>query len=206
MIHQMFNSIKKSYRGENANNYDKARKNNPKWKFEEETLKNILSEIRTQISNILDLPVGTGRFLEMYNQTLKVPVYAVDLSEDMLKIARSRCENYNVAFSKADLIYGEINIQADLVVNYRFLNLVDWKSAKSALVNLLKASTKYLVFTIRTIPDDYSGEKYIEGKIYLHFNSDIIQIIEEFQFNIYREFSYKDERHGDYKILFCEKN
>lgn len=73
----------RKYVGDVAKGYDAKRKESLKWKAEQIAIENIIDDLPNG-SKILDCPVGTGRFVEVYERN-DHQVMAVDLSEDMLK-------------------------------------------------------------------------------------------------------------------------
>lgn len=90
--------IRDYYRGENAKKYDR-RSSHPKWKREQETVERWLGLVGKG-ADVLDIPVGTGRFLEAYDR-LEMNAIGMDVSEDMMAQALVKCR-------WADLRYGDI--------------------------------------------------------------------------------------------------
>lgn len=70
------------YHGPVAQNYDAKRINDPKWTCEQQIIEGLLSEL-PRGSTILDVPVGTGRFLHTYVEK-GFKFIGIDLSGDML--------------------------------------------------------------------------------------------------------------------------
>ncbi|HKR07042.1 MAG TPA: class I SAM-dependent methyltransferase [Bacteroidia bacterium] len=201
----MINLIKKYYKERNAEEYEDRRKGNQKWKFEENTLRQVMEKYGESIETVLDIPIGTGRSLDILLKLKNISISGVDLSNDMMELAKARDTSGKVQFFERDIFSNELFLKADFVLCYRFLNLIDWTSAQIALKNLLRASHKYVLFTIRTIPVEYKEPVYIEDKIHLHFQRDVVNVIESNQFEIVNVFDFKDDRAGDYKIILCER-
>ena len=197
--------IKRFYQGFNSKTYDKARKNNPKWIFEENILSQVLKEIHDNIESVIDVPIGTGHALEVLLGYNKITVTGIDLSKDMIKMAKTKDTRGKVTFINADIFSYEKDVRADLVICYRFLNLVDWSNATMALTTMMGMSNKYFLFTIRTVPDTYDGKIFIEDKIYLHLLSNVQKVIRDNYFEVSDIYEFADERVGDYKIILCKR-
>ena len=198
--------IEEYYSGNNADYYEDKRRTNPKWQFENDVLNSVIKEFKSEITCIIDAPVGTGRFLDAYKAfKSKMNIYGIDYSADMLKVAAEKSDLHNISFIEQDIINKKLNITADLSVCYRFLNLINFKDAAKTLSNLLLSTQKFSLFAIRTIEDDYMGETFIENKIYLHKRKYIERVINEKNFEILKRFEYPDKREGQYTILLCRK-
>jgi len=70
------------YHGDIAEGYDAKRVNHPKWTTEQKIIEELLSEL-PEGSTVLDCPVGTGRFLDVYKKK-KITFIGADISGDML--------------------------------------------------------------------------------------------------------------------------
>ncbi len=197
------------YSGKFVRDYEATRRSNPKWRFEEETLCGVLERLRDELSVILDAPVGTGRFLPVYEKKLRgVEIFCLDSSADMLQTARRRpglFRKNTYRFTPADIIAAVPQMRADLSVCCRFLNLLDWDSARRVLANILSATDGYALFSIRLVDSGYAGPRYIENKIYLHCEQDLGTAIAANGFEVVRRFHYEDTRPGAYTIVLCAR-
>lgn len=72
----------RKYRGSRAGKYDARRQTADKWIAEQKIIQGWLAELPAG-SEVLDLPVGTGRFLDCY-QERQLKFHGADLSADML--------------------------------------------------------------------------------------------------------------------------
>lgn len=72
------------YYGDKARNYDKLRSGKSFWKREDSFLEKHLT-----LGPVIDIPVGTGRFIDLYNRK-KLAFIGVDISDDMLTEARNK--------------------------------------------------------------------------------------------------------------------
>lgn len=74
------------YRGPLADTYDAKRQKKSKWRLEYECLESML---RSTQGTVLDVPVGTGRFLQLYKD-LGLKAAGVDYNNSMLDHARNK--------------------------------------------------------------------------------------------------------------------
>jgi hypothetical protein len=204
----MFDIVKKYYSKGNARAYEDTRASGGKWAFENDTLENTLRELREEISSIIDMPVGTGRFLPFYQSEMKnQQVVGYDLSNDMLMEADKKLNRSakNVTLLQLDIFKDSIQNKSDMVVCYRFVNLLPWEASKVALQKLLDYSRKYVLLCIRLVDDDYTGDEQIQGKIYLHRRSDFNALLADSGFQVHKDHYYKDSKGGDYHIYLLKK-
>lgn len=196
--------VKKYYRADNAESYERARQGSPKWKFEEDALSNAIATIRPSIHTALDAPVGTGRFLQLYSHYKLHSVYGLDYSEDMLNVA-SRKQYSNVTLFRHDIIRDPLPFIADIVVCFRFLNLIPPADSTQAIYHLLSAAKKASVISVRTVDADYKGPTFIENKLYLQPKVAIEDAIAANGFIVEAVFDYADDKEGQYGVWFCLK-
>lgn len=196
--------IKKFYSGTKVTNYDVSRSKNPKWQFENDCLKKVLSDHKKEISNIGDIPVGTGRTFSVIRSVRKdLPITGYDLSEDMLTQAEGEADA-NINLLTRDIIEDDLDDIYDLTICYRFLNLIDINWAVKTIHNIHRHTGKFSLLAVRTVPDNYSGPVFIENKIHLQDSKTIEKAIDESGFQIEEDFLHEDQREGDYRILFCK--
>lgn len=192
-------SIAQYYTGKRAKNYDAERQNQPKWKFETAILEAIHEKINPEVKSVIDAPVGSGRFLNTYIQTR---VTGFDYSSDMLEVAKQRGTKAKLLLH--NLIGDALPVSADLVVCFRFLNLISVSDADAALTNLLNSARKYAVFTLRTVPDDYDQPLFV-GRVKLHLNGPMLALIDHLGFEVVERFHFEDNVPGNYDIFFCKR-
>jgi SAM-dependent methyltransferase len=78
------------YQGLVAENYDDKREEQPRWHEEQKIIEEMLDRYPPG-TKVLDVPVGTGRFIQHYVKR-KFVVVGVDISLDMLKKAEAKLE------------------------------------------------------------------------------------------------------------------
>lgn len=76
------------YRGAVAENYDRERVAKEETQIDQEIVERFLTELEPGRS-VLDLPAGTGRFVSCC-ASRRIPYTGMDVSEDMLRVARTR--------------------------------------------------------------------------------------------------------------------
>lgn len=123
------------YYGEVAESYDDERSRSLIWRKEDEIVEAILTRLRMTDQPLLDVPVGTGRFLSLYEK-IGVASIGVDVSDDMLRQARGRIG------TGAHLGQGDIRklplreASLGLVVCIRFLHLIKRSTGWDAIAEL----------------------------------------------------------------------
>ena len=123
------------YYGEVAEAYDNERSHSPIWRKEDQIVEWLLTHLRLIGEMVLDVPVGTGRFLPLY-QKLGYSSIGFDVSGDMLVQARAR------AGTKAQIARGDIRqlplrtASLGLVVCIRFLHLIKRSTGRKAVAEL----------------------------------------------------------------------
>lgn len=96
------------YHGAIAEGYDAKRENDPKWVIEQRVITEMLSDLPAG-SRVLDVPVGTGRFLDFYGSK-KFLFVGADRSGDMLVqsalklLPQEKVEEWVAACNKAGRI------------------------------------------------------------------------------------------------------
>ena len=192
------------YHGDTAAHYERHRRKQKKWLFEAKALNRILFNLKDEILSVIDAPIGTGRFLDLYKNVYKFPsVIGYDISKDMLRQASNKMSGATLV--KLDLVQDKILAKADLVVCIRFLNLVNFVNTIKALSNLLDASKKYIVFTMRTVPEGYVGQRTV-GRVYLHSDFDLKCLLMEEGFEIVERYHFQDKVPGQYDLILCKRS
>lgn len=108
-----------------AINYNKDRKDEEHWEKENDFIRNFFME--KKFSSILDIPIGTGRFIQFYPKTAHV--LGIDISMPMLEETKKEIERLNAC--NIELKIGDAeNISEprdsfDTIVCCRLFHLVD---------------------------------------------------------------------------------
>jgi Methyltransferase domain len=138
------------YTGPRAKNYDPDRERGPKWSREQQIVEGILAAMPAG-SSVIDVPVGTGRFLGAYSRQ-QMSVTGVDVSPDMLREARTEMHQHGmlVDLRQADIRALPVgNRSFDLAVCIRFLNWIDINGVGLALAELARVSRGEIIVGLR---------------------------------------------------------
>jgi ubiquinone/menaquinone biosynthesis C-methylase UbiE len=87
-MYKGLDEVKNKYVKGEALNYEKTRKNNTIWKKEDEVILKLLQS--SPPKSVLDVPVGTGRFLPFYKELGVKEITGVDISSDMIAEAKKK--------------------------------------------------------------------------------------------------------------------
>lgn len=141
-----FDGLTTRYTGPVAQQYDARRAGTAKWQKEQDLVERILRQLPPG-SSVVDIPVGTGRFLPVYRQ-LGIAATGMDVSPDMLARAREKCGEAALRLSdirRIDASDGEY----DAAVCVRFLNWVDAAALTAAVGELARVSRQHVVLSVR---------------------------------------------------------
>lgn len=129
------------YRGDVARNYLTKRLKQEMWHKEQELMGELL-ETQPEGIKVLDVPFGTGRFVEMFRKKQMV-IHGIDISKDMLEAAKQELgdvyDECHIEIGRADSLPYEEN-SFDLVVCFRFLGLLPFSVARKVLSEIRRVS------------------------------------------------------------------
>lgn len=152
------------YRGQKALSYEADRIGDPQWDLEHRTVAGYLN--RVQPSRVLDVPVGTGRFLPLYAER-DCKVIGIDVSDDMLEQAKARAAGSSMT---ARLEIGDVtnldfpDASFDLVICVRLLNLLDFDTYQKAIAELARVALGHLVLGLRLKrPPFRRGDNFLDS-------------------------------------------
>lgn len=132
--------IRNKYFGRTAEIYD-GRANSPKWAAEDAAMSRFLDQ--TGSGTLLDIPVGTGRFLAEYAKR-GISAIGMDVSRDMMAQARLKAPD-------ADLRYGDIlaidmpDKSVDVAVAVRIMSWLTLDEMRKALSELARVSRQWII-------------------------------------------------------------
>lgn len=141
----------KKYRGKKAASYDAVRKRQQRWALENEAVARML---RGTTGAVLDVPCGTGRFFSLYFEE-RLTVTGVDISEEMLALARRKVPRGRSAALKIGDATNLRGCECDVAVCVRFLDLIDEEAMRKVVTELCGVARNRIVLTIRL------GTKYV---------------------------------------------
>ena len=145
------NKLAETYTGNTAERYDEKRSASQKWHEENLVIGSFLSQLPAK-SRLLDVPVGTGRFIELYKKH-RITATGVDISNDMI----------GVASAKATQLQAKITLRQGSVLDLKFpdgafdcamcVRLMNWLRSEEmdqAIGQLSRVSKKHLILGIRS--------------------------------------------------------
>ena len=193
------------YFNDKAANYLAKREHTEGWKQEHITLVEILDKLPRNIK-VLDVPVGTGRFLGEYvNRGYKV--YGIDISEEMMKqaiITERGLENVYLQVGDARSLPYEDNY-FDLSVSFRFLGYIPPLEDTILILKEIHRVTKiwailHLQARTKHLP---KGNKPKMG--HQHYIDDVMRTLKEIGFYVLETRNVHEHESGVTNfIVFCK--
>lgn len=225
--------LSKRYWGDIAEKYDQRRMHAQKWAHEQECISQMLGALSSG-NTVLDIPVGTGRFLEFYKEK-GLRATGVDISKDMLSVAEEKALklglNINLRQGDISTIDADTN-NFDAVISFRFLNWIDTPTLRMVVAELNRVAKTKIILGIRylvplseievTTPRGFfrfvrqSGLRarrsifgYMRGgrpRVFLHKKSDVLGIFRKLNLEIESSARIEAARNGtEYRIFLLEK-
>lgn len=145
------------YHGKMASGYETKRKKQIRWHRENEI---VASFLPPKLTTVLDCPVGTGRFLDLYRERGALSVIGIDASDSMLALAQKKLTK-KAGRTKFDLRVGDATAtglkdkSVAVSVCVRFLDLIDEDGMQKTVKELCRVTKDQIVLTIRF------GDKYV---------------------------------------------
>jgi ubiquinone/menaquinone biosynthesis C-methylase UbiE len=139
-----------------ANSYDVDRQEEIHWMLENSYIQTLYKNLH--ISTLLDLPVGTGRFMQYYENVKNI--VGIDISEDMLNIAKKKALQlpYKILLQKGDAFH--LTYPNDFFLHtvcFRLMHLIP-PDARQMFINELTRVTR----------DKVILQVYMENKLPLY--------------------------------------
>src|SRR5215204_2829758 len=125
------------YKGAMATNYETKRMKQMRWHRENEIVAGLLSTTHG-LATVLDVPVGTGRYLALYQQ-LGLNAVGVDTSTNMLALAQRKMLPVQLVRGSA-LALGFQDQEFDAVVCVRFLDLIEEEAMRQAVKEICRVA------------------------------------------------------------------
>lgn len=128
--------IADTYHGKKAAIYDESRVGTAAWEAEHKAVESLLSD-----GPVIDVPCGTGRFVELYRRR-GIDAVGVDISHDMLAIAKRngmKCQHGSIY---------DLRGRYHTAVCIRFFHLVEAPEVLRAMASLA-AISEHVIFTMR---------------------------------------------------------
>lgn len=130
-----------------ANSYDLDRQEEEHWKLENIYVEKLYRDIN--LSTLLDLPVGTGRFFQYYSKVEKI--IGIDISDNMLNVAKKKVDNlpFNILLHRGDafnLDYPDEYFEH--IVCFRLMHLIPPQQRQALLNELKRVVSKKIILQI----------------------------------------------------------
>ena len=142
------------YTGTKAEKYDAKRKDTERFRREDAAFTDLMRRVDAK-GSVLDLPVGTGRWLP-WLADFTGPIHGVDLSADMLEVARQKAgADPRVQLLQLDVFDPALpeRIPAcDLVICVRFLNWLPSADAGRAFQALAGRVGRSMIVGVSLVP------------------------------------------------------
>lgn len=146
----------RKYTGSVATGYDKKRVESPKWAAEQAIIEGIIDSFPNG-SEVLDIPVGTGRFIPAYERNGH-KWHGADISGDMLREAHAKRTRHDIGeLSLASITDIPIpNGSLALSIACRITRWLTPEQRTQALKELQRVTTSKVVFTARIADHPYA--------------------------------------------------
>lgn len=150
------------YRGRKAVTYEMKRRDARKWRDEDTTIAQMLASIGSSEPNVaagtlLDVAAGTGRFFEHYYRA-GLAVVAVDISQDMLDIAKKRTRTDLTTLEIGDATELRFaDCEFDVVVCVRLLHLLPEQQMRKVVTEICRVASSHVILTIQLGPEYRAG-------------------------------------------------
>lgn len=148
-------STSRKYHGRKAETYESVRTKQIRWGLENDEVRRMLEMVKP--TTVLDVPVGTGRFIPMYVYVKTKVVIGVDISDEMLNQAQEKAtravrrNRIAIYLKNRDVLKMAID-PVDVSVCVRFLDLIEEDAMQKVMRKLMRCSTRAIICTIRLGP------------------------------------------------------
>ncbi len=139
--------LRTKYRGTIADDYDSARARTELWENQQRAVEDYLAAFPAG-TRVLDVPVGTGRFLQSYEER-DFDAVGVDASGAMLEKARAKAGRIDLRVGNAfELEFSDASF--DLVVCIRFFNWLSGPDFQRAFAELARVARGAMIANVKT--------------------------------------------------------
>ena len=200
------------YFGKKAEIYEATRASSIFWRNENRFLEKTILKLTKEkdITTVLDLPCGTGRFYEFY-EDCNIAYIGGDFSDDMLNLANQAIKRPNLG-QNLKMISTKIplyNNSVDIVVCFRFLQwIIPLKEVKATLIEFHRVTRKFCLIEL-SVGRHRKRNKSLNENLTMwdNFNLDeITLLLREVGFEIKDfEFLYDDEENPNMYGFLCLK-
>lgn len=143
-----------NYVGRVAAGYDADRERQIKWAAEHRIVAELLAGLPAG-ATVLDVPVGTGRFLELY-RLAGLEAIGLDVSGDMLQVARAKvAPGQVVSLRRGNVLALDLaDASVDVALCIRLLNMMEPQEMARALHELQRVARARVILSLRVGGED----------------------------------------------------
>ncbi len=148
-----FDKLSTRYTGGIATSYEALRTGSTDWPKEQAVVERFLRTLPAG-SSIIDVPVGTGRFLPFY-KTFGLKPTGLDISLDMLDSAKEKAGALalDIDLAKADIRHLQFaDRSVDTVLCVRFVNWIDFVGFEAVMAELARVARSNIIVSVRVWP------------------------------------------------------
>lgn len=135
-------AIRDKYTGSVAEFYEAKRSHELKWAAENAAVEKWLGLIGAG-AHVLDIPVGTGRFLDAYRRH-GMTVIGMDVSSDMLAQAQLKDDAVQLRFGDIQAIDMPA-FSVDVAISLRIMNWLEVSEVRIALAELSRVAREWII-------------------------------------------------------------
>jgi SAM-dependent methyltransferase len=197
------------YRGEVARGYLEKRLQQKSWHTEQDIVRDLLATVADG-SSVLDIAIGTGRFVEMYHRK-NMSVSGIDISEDMLVEAR---RVLGPAYDRCDMRLGSAetlpwpDAAFDLVVCFRFFGLIPMSVALNVLHEIGRVARHSVIIRVPVRREGDGGavplkpNEPVQGRL---AESDLLRLFREHGFTVRETRLVEETSAARFNVYLLEK-
>lgn len=194
-----------TYFGRIAADYEQERKGTEFWLNEQRVLSLFLKRLPKSL-RILDVPIGTGRWIEDFRRRDHV-VFGIDSSSDMLQIARGAAGlGFNGTLIQGNAL--QLNFpdsSFDLVVSFRFVfSIVSFEDSLRAIAEIARVCSGYAIVEL-----PWGKRRHLKVKENMRHGlsrREMDGIVEDYGFRILDRSIVKSDGNGTWEVLLLEKS
>jgi ubiquinone/menaquinone biosynthesis C-methylase UbiE len=196
------------YRGDVARGYLEKRLQQKSWHAEQDIVRDLLATVPDG-SSVLDIAVGTGRFVEMYHRK-NMSVSGIDISQDMLAEAR---KVLGAAYDRCDMRLGSAetlpwpDASFDLVVCFRFFGLIPMSVALNVLREIGRVARRSVIIRVPVLREGESAvplkpNEPVQGRL---AEPDLLRLFTEHGFAVRQTRLVEDTKAARFTVYLLEK-
>jgi SAM-dependent methyltransferase len=132
------------YRGRTALHYEARRAGQGRWRREHEAVAAWLPSS----GSVLDVPVGTGRFIPLYRER-GLRFTGLDVSYEMVALAEKKLRRDDAGSVSVGDVFRLPPARHDFVVCVRLLHLISWEETRVAMRGICTIARAGVILTVR---------------------------------------------------------